>query len=644
MKQLLLSAVACLFFILQGKAQIFPYYGIISGNEKELKECSFDKDANAIILLHEATSDYDDEYHLITTHHVRIKILKEAGLSVADVSIPFYRKDDFENIYKVEGMTFNYDAQGNEVITKLDRKSIFTKKTNERIGEVVIAFPAVKVGSIIEYQYESVMRNYNGLDDWDFQDRLPVLASKYTLVIIPNAEFAYQVSKTSTYPIVIKKQEYRGGIFFEMDSIPGLGNESYMDARRDYLQKVIFQLSGFTRGGSKNKYMSSWDEVSRDLLAEPAFGPQLNKSIQGTGDFIKGVKVMPTDEDKMKAVFNYVRSNMVWNNLYSKYSADGVKDAWQKKGGTSGDINLTLVNLLKEAGLDANPVLVSERFHGKVNTAYPFLDQFNSVFAYVVINKKKYFLDATNTTLPPHLTPIEILNTTGYVYNRKTGGLIEITNDSLQFKENVSGAITISPQGTVDGELSVYSFDYARVEKIQEYKRDKKKFISDNFEVPGTTIGAKDVTVENMDKDSLGFIQTARVSGNLNTTGEYSFVPLNIFTGYSTNPFISTNRFSNINFGYRRLLNFNITFQLPETYMIDELPKSMRLITPDKDISFLRQVEYSKEDNQVRCIMQIEFKESLYPADAYPMIKEVYQKLFDYLKEPIVLKKKSPGN
>ncbi|CAN5357757.1 hypothetical protein BH11BAC3_BH11BAC3_40420 [soil metagenome] len=78
--------------------------------------------------------------------------------------------------------------------------------------------------------------------------------------------------------------------------------------------------------------------------------------------------------------------------------------------------------------------------------------------------------------------------------------------------------------------------------------------------------------------------------------------------------------------------------------MTDTLPKSMRLITPDKDISFLRQVEYSKEDNQVRCIMQIEFKESLYPTDAYPMIKEVYQKLFDYLKEPIVLKKKTPGN
>ncbi len=178
MKQLLLTAVTCLAIMLPGKAQTFPNLGNVSNSELELKECSFDKDANAIILLHEATSDYDDEYHLVTSHHVRIKILKEAGISVADVSIPFYRKDDFEVIYQVEGMTINQDAGNAVVTTKLDRKSIFTKKTNERLGEVVIAFPAVKVGSIIEYEYVSKMGHYGGLEDWDFQDRLPVLSSK----------------------------------------------------------------------------------------------------------------------------------------------------------------------------------------------------------------------------------------------------------------------------------------------------------------------------------------------------------------------------------------------------------------------------------------------------------------------------------
>ena len=105
---------------------------------------------------------------------------------------------------------------------------------------------------------------------------------------------------------------------------------------------------------------------------------------------------MALPEEKMKSVFNYVRNNMVWNNMYSMYTTRGVKDAWQTKSGNSGEINLLLINLLKKAGLETYPMLVSERFDGKVDKSYPFMDQFNSVFACVIISNKKYYLDATD--------------------------------------------------------------------------------------------------------------------------------------------------------------------------------------------------------------------------------------------------------
>ena len=80
--------------------------------------------------------------------------------------------------------------------------------------------------------------------------------------------------------------------------------------------------------------------------------------------------------------------------------------------------------------------------------------------------------------------------------------------------------------------------------------------------------------------------------------------------------------------------------QLPAGYVVDEVPRSVKLTDPDKDILFLRQVEYNKQANSISCIIRFEFKKSLYEADMYPTIKEVYQKIFDYLKEPVVLKKK----
>ena len=62
---------------------------------------------------------------------------------------------------------------------------------------------------------------------------------------------------------------------------------------------------------------------------------------------------------------------------------DGIKKAWDKRSGNTGDINLILLSLLKEAGVIAYPCLISTRNNGKINTAYPFLDQFNALYVYV---------------------------------------------------------------------------------------------------------------------------------------------------------------------------------------------------------------------------------------------------------------------
>jgi hypothetical protein len=641
MKKTNLVAAFCILFQLLTYAQDFPGYGIVSNEEINLKQCSFDKEANAVVLLHEAVSDHDDDYHLITKHHVRIKILNEKGFSAADISIPFYRKDNFEQITGVEGMTINGGDGHGWVETKLERKSIFTQKTNERFGEVIFTFPAIKSGSIVDYLYTSTMKHYGGLDDWDFQERLPVISSKYTLIILPNMQFAYGVSKAPEMAVVIKELTSRGGVYFEMNNIPGLGDEPYMDARRDYLQKVIFQLSSYGRGGfGQSKYMTSWDEVTRELMNEPNFGGQLGKDISGTGDFIKEVKAMALPEEKMKAVFNFVQKNVLWNGLYSKYAYEGVKNTWQKKTGTSGDINLLLVNLLKEASLEAYPMLVSERFHGRVDKKYPFIDQFNSVFACVIINNVKYFLDATDKSMPAHLTPFNILNTTALVVNRKAGGLVDITNDNLQFRENIIASLDVSENGTLSGDITVNSRDYARVKKLEEYRRDKDKFLATNFVVDGTDFGVKDLEVNNIDNDSLMLEQKGHLSGNLNTAGDFIFLPLNLFTGFNKNPFLGDTRFSNINFGYKRVINLNTTIQLPAVYTADEIPKSVRISNPGKDIVFIRQIEYDKQSNYLRCMVLLEFKKSIYDNYMYPVVKEMYEKMLGYLKEPIVLKKK----
>jgi hypothetical protein len=175
---------------------------------------------------------------------------------------------------------------------------------------------------------------------------------------------------------------------------------------------------------------------------------------------------------------------------------------------------------------------------------------------------------------------------------------------------------------------------------LADYKSDKALFIKKYFVVDGTNFTAKDMQVTMTENDSMALEQKCSLSGSLNTTGDYTFLPLNLFAGFDYNPFLSDNRFSNINFGYKRAINLNVVVQLPANYIVDEIPKSIRMVTPDKDITFIRQIELDKELKSIRCMILIDFKKSLYEAETYPSIKDVYQKMFEFLKEPVILKKK----
>ena len=636
-----LSALAGILLIpALAHAQDFPGFGTVSPEEIALKECAFDKDAAAVVLLDEATANYDDDYHLITNRHIRIKILKESGFDYANVEIPYYRKNNLEVVGNIEAMVMNIAEDGSIETTNVGKKSVYKKEENELWATMVFAFPKIKVGSIIEYKYRKFSDHYGFLDDWKFHDRLPVIKSAFTLYVPPRLEFAYIVQKQYQYPVIIKQETGEAKVYFEMDNLPGLGDETYMDARKDYIQKATFQLSGVNSVYSGyRKSNTTWAEVINDFQSSSSFGSQLRKNLAGVSAFIDEVKKLSTNEEKLRSVYNYVRSSMSWNGFNSRSAEDGIKDAWNRKSGTNGEINLILVNLLKEAGLDAYPLLVSERWHGKVKTDYPFIDQFNTVYAYVAVNDKKYFLDGTDKFTPAGIIPKDILNTTALLVNRKIGGLITVTNDEMLFSEYIHTTAEIDKDGNVNGEAVIKSEGYARIEKIAALKKEgEEKYVSvflknDDFKVTA-------FKMLNKETDSLPAEQDFSFTGKLIPSGGYLFFPLNNYTGFYKNPFLTRNRYSDINFGYGRRINTHTTIRLPKEYMPEALPKPVRMTTPDKDISFIRTVEYDKDAHSVICIYQVEFKKSLYNNDDYEVLLQLYKRMYEFLKEPLVLKKK----
>ena len=617
------------------QAQSFPTFGIPSQWELKMNTCEFDPEADAIVLLHDAVTSYDDENRLITNYHVRLKILRENGLRYADVAIPYYSENNFEIIYNLEGVVIKPNENGIVEKYELDKKSIFNEKTTERIGQVKFTYPNIAVGSIIEYKYTSVMKNFSALEDWYFQREIPVLKSRYLLNVLPSAEFTYVVHTIPGFNVQVNNQP--GVVSFQLDNIAALGKEPYMDSRKDYLQRVEFQLAAYGNSTfSRRKYMNTWRDVVNEMLGNSSLGAQVGKSLQGTGEFLKGIATAEPFE-KMQKVYDYVQSHFTWNGETSRFSR-GIKDAWSKKTGSTADINLSLATLLKDAGLDAAPILVSERHNGKVNPKIPFVDQFNTVMVQVIVNDRQYILDGSDRYAPVNLVPAALLNTYALPIKKKNTSLIEIKDESVLAREDINIYLKMS-RDSITGK-ALFSFrDYARVERLHEFAGDNNEFISQHYRQPLGNGNLLNFETENESVDSLAFINKFDFNIPVRSSGNMYFVDLDIFSGLKTNPFLAKKRFSDINFGSRRQMVANLHVDLPDGINLEELPKNIRLVSSDRSLSFTREVFTDNGKLLVR--FRFETAQSLYSAGYYTNIQSFYKKMADALNEQLVLKKAS---
>lgn len=619
-----------------------PEFGKVDKTDLEMKECDFDKKAEALVLFDAAglycniTSSLDMELE----HHVRIKILSDKGRNRADVKIRYHSFRNDEQIKKLEAQVYNLDPAGNVVATKVDKKAVYDKKIDKYWSEVVFTFPEAKAGSIIEYKYT---HTNVGLLSWIFQRSIPVKYSRYRV------DFPVEVEVYSAPMCMLPfdvKQESKGNRdikIYTMNNIPALRDEPYISCDDDYLQRIDMRLLAFNPSASPRiPFVHPWPEIIKSLMESEDFGVQLKRNIPHTADLDEALKKLNDPYAKMTTIHEYVRKNMQIEDYSNIYTNSGVRSAWNSKKGTPGEINMILVNLLKDADLQAHPVLVSTRSNGRVNTAVSETDQFNRVMAYVTIGDKSYVLDGSDKYTPARLIPLSVMTTEGLVIEKiETGewGWRVLWSEKEIFKDLVLMRADIDENGIMKGEAIINSYDYSRVLKMPVLSKGKDKFKEKYFTSIGEGIKIDSLTIENEKADSLALVQKLQFSMPVNSSGNYKYFSVNLFTGLEKNPFVADNRFSDVFFGANQSYNLVSNITIPNGYVFEGLPKSIRMIMPDTSISITRRI--AAEKNQLSVRVTLEFRKPVFSVEEYPDFKEFYKKLFDILNEQIAIRKEN---
>ncbi len=630
-----------------------PEYGKIDKADLLLKECEFDKDAGAYKLLSLGDVDYEmvnGKFNIVNDRRVRIKILNEEGLKKAHVVIQFYNNSGYKAIKDITGITYNLDNTGNIVTTTMSKDSIKPKKINNKLAEVSFNMPDVKVGSVIEYEYSYVEKSIGNIDDWYFQDDIPTRFSLYN-VSVPYM-FKFETTVYTYQEIEQENSVTNQNATFRRDKlayastvksyilrdVPALKKEPFMGSVKDYLQHIAFRLTQVEYGnGEKEEVNSEWPKVTKNLLDDADFGVQLKKKLNRTKKLDDNLSNVTGDYNKMAVIYGYVRKNIKWNGDESVFASKEVSQAWDKKSGNTADLNFALIILLRDAGLHAYPLLVSTNENGMVNTKAPLLRQFNVTMTCVIIDGKKYILNAADKYNSSNLVPSNVIDNNGFIVDTEQGGFIPLTTDKEPSRNMVAVVAVISTDDTLRGSASIKSYDYAKdieVKRLQDENDTLETFYSKSYD--GMKIHCSDFT--NLEMDSVALQQEFDFSMPLTSQGDNKTFTLNFFQGFDKNPFEAEKRKTDIDYNYKRSYSIVGNIEIPDNYQIKEIPKNTRINMPDSGIVMERFVKTEKKSLEFRITLDI--TNTFYDYKSYPLLRDFYSKVYSALAEQVVLVRK----
>jgi len=338
------------------------------------------------------------------------------------------------------------------------------------------------------------------------------------------------------------------------------------------------------------------------------------------------IKSIASPQEKAAAILKFVQKNYTWNNNYTVGSEEGkgIKELISTRVGSSGEINLLMVLLMRSADLDAQPIVLSTIRRGLLLDHSPSLNQLNYSLAFLEIDGKPMIYDATSKMTLPNLIRPSALNYNGYIMTEKEAKKINIFCPGKS-QTYLTVDAKLNPDGTFAGNFSDRDTQLYAMMNNESYTEDKNEYqntsYKERYKFPYTNI--KTELLDNNDfQTSFDFDSDSFVDG---IGGKLVFNPL-LFLYNKSHEFDQTDeRRSPIELytGYDKIKKVTIT--LPEGYTFENVPKSKKFRTEDNAIQYVYKV--TQEGNKLTVETTTTVEDPVYPKEYYPAFKQIFDNI-----------------
>lgn len=553
------------------------------------------KDAVAVILYSDQQTIVSPNGDAETRYREACKILRPEGKDYGIVEIEVSK--DTPVVY-FKAWSIPADSKVYEVT---DRDSAETQILDgdfyNDAKQKALVIPAADPGNVVGYEYVQKGRPLIFQEEWNFQDRIPVLQAQYTLQIPSGWEYdSHWVNHTDVQPQTPASHEY----VWNLTNIPPVSTEDYMPPWRAVAGRM--DLKFFSPADSyQAQQAGSWHDEGLWYSA------LVSSQREVTADIATEVATLTaqakTPLEKIQAITDYMQRHIRYVAIeigiggWQPHAAD---DVFKNQFGDCKDKATLLSAMLKAAGFDSYYV-VAQVFRGIVQPQFPTIGSFNHVILairlpdgvptenlYSVIDDPKLgkllFFDPTNAYVPLGYIPDYEQDNYVLLVAPDGGQLVHLpvlppaTNRLMRV-----GQFTLSPAGDLSGDVKEIRWGGPAVQSREQFlegqPKDREKTIDrflgeflDNFQLQGASIG-------NLTEYADNFVLDYRFAAPsyAKQAGDLIILRPRVLGLKGSSVFSDPDRRYPVEYPEATLQTDEFDFTLPAGYAVDELPSPVKI-------------------------------------------------------------------
>lgn len=581
--------------------------------------------AAAVYLYTQVDQDQQNRYERI---YQQIKVLGEEGRDRANIQLLY--RDPIDTIMGVAARVIQPDGSVVEFTGEVyDRPLAVNRAAGLRAKSFTL--PDVRVGSVIEYQYQRRWQSSTFTSRWVLSQDLYTRQASYAMQhpSFGNLQWSWpeQLPPGTAQPVLEK-----GVVRMEIRDMPAFVIEPFMPPLSDMTVHVEFHW--LVANSDAKKYwrdfgMASWKSAD-DFIGKP----------RDVAKVLAGI-IAPADAATQKAmkIYEHVRHmRNVWTenpvqrperDVELVLKAKDVRSVMKNSFGNSNQLQLYFIALARAAGLDAAPVLLASREEQFFDSSRMEAGQLDKLIVAVQLEGREVLLDPASADLPFGKLFWSDTGVPGLKLDKDGGQWIQTpTPRSVDARVNRKAALDLTADGVLEGTLEVSYSGHEAAWRIRNLRyldeQVRHQLLQDDVRRTLATEAEVSLVREPDWNDRDGTIDVTyriRLPDWVTPSGNRMLVGVGIFGALEKWMFISPERQHPIYIEYPATVEDQIEITLPQGFTVQSTPAAL----PAADPAFAYGLSVTPREGAVSIRRTMAHDLFLVPTVHYPRVRTFFQ-------------------